>query len=61
MRRHQIQDIIVKHLVSVQVLEETVLETSDLELKKLQLLLEFKKLKMQGRLEMEEKQRQERE
>ena len=40
MRRHQIRDIIVKHLVSVQVFEETVLEafeTSDSELKKLQL------------------------
>ena len=27
MRKHQIQDIIVKHLVSVQVFEDTVLET----------------------------------
>lgn len=64
MRKHQIQDIIVKHLVSTQVFQETVLETyetSDSELKKLQLQLEFKKLEMQERLEMEEKQRQERE
>ena len=64
MRKHQIQNIIVEHLVSLKVFEETVLETietSDSELKKLQLLLEFKKLEMQERLEMEEKQRQERE
>ena len=64
MQKHQIQDIVVKHLVSVQVFEETVLETfetSDSEFKKLQLQLEFKKLEMQERLEMEEKQRQERE
>ena len=64
MRKHQIQNIIVEHLVSLKVFEETVLETveaSDPELKKLQLQLEFKKLEMQERLEMEEKQRQERE
>ena len=39
MRKHQIQNIIVKHLVSLKVFEETVLETvvtSDSELKKLQ-------------------------
>ena len=62
MRKHQ--SIIVKNIVSLKVLEETVLETvetSDSELKKLQLQLEFKKLEMQERLEMEEKQRQERE
>ena len=37
MRNHQIQDIIVKHLVNLQVFEETVLETfetSDSELKR---------------------------
>ena len=53
----------VKHLVSVQVFKETVLqtvETSDCDLKKLQLQLEFKKLEMQERLETKEKQRQER-
>ena len=62
-RKHQIQNIIVKLLVSLKVFEETVLETverSDSELKKLQLQLEFKKLEMQERLEMEEKQRKER-
>ena len=64
MRKHQIQNIIVKHLVSLKVFEETVsekVETSDSELKKLQPQLEFSKLQMQERLEMEEKQRQERE
>mgnify|MGYP000123268418 CR=1 FL=1 len=64
MRKHQIQNIIVKHLVNLKVFEGTVLETdetSDSELKKLQLQLEFKKLGMQERLEMEEKLRQERE
>ena len=63
MRKHQIQNIIVELLVSLKVFEETVLEkveTSDSELKKLQLQLEFKKLEMQERLEMEEKQRKER-
>ena len=50
MRKHQIQRIIFKHLVSLQVFKETVLETvetSDSELKKLQLQLEFKKLEIQ--------------
>ena len=64
MRKHQIQNVIVDHLVSFKVSEETVLETvekSDSELKQLQPQLEFKKLEMQERLEMEEKQRQERE
>ena len=64
MQKHQIPNIIVKHLVSLKVFEEKVLETvetPDSELKKLQLQLEFKKLEMQDRLEMEEKQRQERE
>ena len=49
MRKHQIQNI-VEHLVSFKVFEQTVLETvetSDSELKKLQLQLEFKKLEMQ--------------
>ena len=44
LRKHQIQNIIVKHLVNLQVFEETVLETfeaSGSELKKLQLQLEF--------------------
>ena len=62
MRKHQIQNIIVKYLVNLKVFEGTVLETvetSDSELKKLQLQLEFKKLGMQERLEMEEKLRQE--
>ena len=57
MRKHQ--RITVKYTVSLKVLETV--ETSDSELKKLQLQLEFKKLEMQERLEMEEKQRQERE
>ena len=64
MRKHQIQNIIVKHLVSSKFFDEIVLETvetSDSKLKKLQLQMEFKKLKMQERLEMEENQRQERE
>ena len=64
MRKHQIQKLIVKHLVSLKVFEETVLETvetSHSELKKVQLQLEFKKLETQERHEMEEKQRQERE
>ena len=46
MRKHQIQNIVVEHLVSLKVFNETVLEiveTSDSELKKLQLQLEFKK------------------
>ena len=46
MRKHQIQNIVVEHLVSLKVFDETVLETvetSDSELKKLQLQLEFKK------------------
>ncbi|PFX11776.1 hypothetical protein AWC38_SpisGene24381 [Stylophora pistillata] len=67
MRKHQTQDIIVKHLVSLQVFEETVLEafeTSDSELKKLQLQWEFKKLEMQEeremRLKIVEMERQER-
>ena len=62
MRKHQILNIIVEHLVSLKVFEETVLETVetfDSEVKKQQLQLEFKKLKMQER--MEEKQRKERE
>ena len=44
MWKHQIQSIIVEHLVSLKVFEETVLETvetSDSALKKLQLQLEF--------------------
>ena len=64
MRKHQIQNIIVKHLVSLKVFEEVFsekVETSDSGLKNLQLQLEFKKLQMQERLEMEEKQTQERE
>lgn len=63
MRKHQIQDIIVKHLVSLKVFEEAVLETYeafDSEEKKLQFHLELKKLEMQERLEREEKERQER-
>lgn len=58
MRKHQIQDIIVKHLVSLKVFEEAVLETYeafDSEEKKLQFQLELKKLEMQERLEREEK------
>ena len=50
--------------MSLQFFEKTVLETfetSDSELKKLHLQLEFKKLEMQESLEMEEKKRQERE
>ena len=64
LQKHQIQDIIVEKLVSLKVFKETVLETvetSDSELKKLQLQLEFTKLEMQEGLQMEEKQRQERE
>ena len=70
MRKYQIQDIILKHLVSVEVFKETVLETyeePDPELRKLQFQLELKKLEMQERLEekerqerLEEKERQER-
>lgn len=63
MRKHQIQNIIVEHLVSLKVFEEPVLETvktSDSALKKLQLQLEFKKLEMEERLEMEDRERQER-
>lgn len=59
MRKRQIQEIIVKHLVNLQVFEETVLETfetSDSELKKLQLQLEFKRLE----IEREKEERQER-
>ena len=56
MRKHQIQHIIVNHLMGLQVFKETV-ETSDSELKKLQLQLEFEKLEMQERDEMEEKQK----
>ena len=47
MRKYQIQDIILKHLVSVEVFKETVLETYeglDLELRKLHFQLELKKL-----------------
>ena len=64
MRKHHIQNIIVEHLVSLKDFEEIVLETvetSDSDLRKLQLQFEFKKLEMQERIEMEEKQRQERE
>ena len=46
MRKHHIQNIIVKNLVSLKAFEETALETvetSDSELKKLQLQLEFKR------------------
>ena len=63
MRKHQSQDIIVEHLVSLKVFEEGVLETYeafDSEEKKLQFQLELKKLEMQERLEREEKERQER-
>ena len=63
MRKHQIQDVIVKHLLSLKVFEEAVLETYeafDSEEKKLQFQLELKKLEMQERLEREEKERQER-
>ena len=45
MRKHQIQDIFVKHLVSLKVFEEAVLETYetfDAEDKKLQFQLELK-------------------
>ena len=61
MRKYQIQNIILKHLVSIEVFKETVLETyetPDPELGKLQFQLELKKLEMQERLE--EKERQER-
>ena len=64
MRKHRIQNIIVEHLVSSMEEKETVLETVetyDSVPKKLQLQLEFKKLEMQERLEMEKSQRQERE
>ena len=56
LRKHQIQNTIVKLFVSLNVFEETVLETvetSNSVLKKIQLQLEIKKLE---RLEMEEKQ-----
>ena len=54
MRKHQIKNIIVEYLVSLKVIEEPVLEiveTSDSELRKLQLQSEFKKLEVQERLE----------
>ena len=63
MRKHHIQDVIVKHLVSLKVFEEAVLETYeafDSEEKKLQFQLELKKLEMQERQEREAKEQQER-
>ena len=63
MRKHQIQDIVIKHLVSLNIFEEAVLETYeafDSEEKSLQFQLELKKLEMQERLEREEKERLER-
>ena len=58
MRKYQIQDIVIKHLVSLKIFEEAVLETYeafDSEEKSLQFQLELKKLEMQERLEREEK------
>ena len=63
MGKHQIQNIVVEHLVSLKVFKEPVLETvetSDSEWKKLQLQLGFKKLEMQEKLEREDRERQER-
>ena len=65
-RKHQIQHIIVKHLVNVKAFKETMLETMsqtygayDVEIKELQFELELKNLEMQERLEREERERQE--
>ena len=65
-RKHQIQHIIVKHLVNVKAFKETMLETMsqtygayEVEIKELQFELELKNLEMQERLEREERERQE--
>ena len=64
MRKHQIQDIIHKHLVSKGLFKETVLEMYESPKPELsseqRFQLELKKLEMQERLEREEKERQER-
>ena len=64
MRKHQIQDIILKHLVSKGLFKETVLEMYESPKPELsseqRFQLELKKLEMQERLEREEKERQER-
>lgn len=65
-RKHQIQHIIVKHLVNVKAFKGTMLETMsqtygayEVEIKELQFELELKNLEMQERLEREERERQE--
>ena len=66
MKKHDIQDIILKHLVSEGVFEEMVLEKYEASKPKLspeqQCQLELKKLEMKERMQerMEEKERQER-
>ena len=64
MRKHDIQDVILKHLVSEGVFEEIVLENYEASKPKLspeqQYQLELKKLEMKERMEEKKKERQER-
>ena len=65
MRKDQIQNIIIKHLVALKVFDSAALAesfaTSDTELRKLELELELKKLEMQRERELKEQEFRERE
>ena len=65
MRKDQIQNIIIKHLVGLKVFESAALAesfaTSDTELRKLELELELKKLEMQRERELKEQEFKKRE
>ena len=63
MKKDQIQEIILKHLVDLKLFDISVLESRfmpDVELRKLELQLELKKLEMQKEQELRERELQER-
>ena len=64
MKKDQIQEIILKHLVGLKLFDISVLESRlmpDVELRKLELQLELKKLEMQKEQELRERELQEKE
>ena len=64
MKKDQIQEIILKHLVGLELFDTSVLESRlmpDVELRKLELQLELKKLEMQKEQELREQKLQEKE
>ena len=64
MKKDQIQEIILKHLVDLKLFDISVLESRfmpDVELRKLELQLELKKLEMQKEQELRERELQEKE